>query len=370
MRISLLERRENFYKILLDTLVRTSFLSAEDKSLRRNYCVNKYLNFVATRALGNSHFQVLVNEYSSSSLRWRNGAQQLYVTLAVRKTFRRLLSQRSIWLPSCFSDFLIIGGNHRIRLIASNLKSTVVILKHNESTGFIENDRFVRLGYNIAYAPKILEYGEDWIREEYFEGTPVNRISNLELKDCLLTKVCQAHMKQVVLASAVPISVSTYIDVLTKEIDLVIGPKVIDGSSKLGDIVRTTLNYLRSKIDKNRVRISWSHGDFQEANILVIGDYFKVIDWETANKRYYLYDFFVLFGEVRSKFSLCDSINLFINKMRLCFPSVKISDQEVIFLLLEELRFRISESFSTNFFQSGVGVKELCDAINAYLDEK
>lgn len=370
MRISLLERREDFYNILFETLSESSFLSGEDKSLGKNYFVNKYLNFVATPTLGKSHFKVLVNEYSSPSSMWRNGAQHLYVKLAVRQTFRRLLSQRSIRLPSCFSDFLIIGGNHRIRLIASDLKSTIVILKNNERTGFIENDIFIRMGYNIDYAPRILEYGKDWIREEYCEGTPINRISKLNLKDSLLTQVYQAHMNQVVQASAMPMSVSTYMDELIKEIDTVIGPTDIDRSCKLGDIVRTTLKHLRSKIDENRVRICWTHGDFQEANILVIGDYFKVIDWESANKRHHLYDFFVLFGEVRSKVSLCESINLFIDKMRFFFPSVKITDQEVIFLLLEELRFRIGESFSVNFFQSGVGVKELCEAINAYLDEK
>ena len=103
-------------------------------------------------------------------------------------------------------------------------------MKYNERTWFIENDIFIRMGYNIDYAPRILKSTvKIGYENRYCEGTPVNRISNLHLKDSLLAQVCQAHMNQVVQASGMSISVSTYMDVLIKEIDTVIGPKVIDG---------------------------------------------------------------------------------------------------------------------------------------------
>ena len=47
MRISLLEKRENFYKILHDTLRSNNF--PNNKFSSRRYVVNKYLNFALLR---------------------------------------------------------------------------------------------------------------------------------------------------------------------------------------------------------------------------------------------------------------------------------------------------------------------------------
>lgn len=370
MRISLLDKREDFDRILSDTLSNSTLLNDGNESSTELFWVNKYLNFVASSSLAKRHFQVLVNEYSGSSSIGRKFAQALYVKVAVSGIFRRMLSHRSVRLPSLYSEYLIIGGNHRIRLISDHLKGTVVILKRNERHVYIKNDIMIRTENQMDYAPEILKVGDDWLEEEYIEGTPLNRINDVRFIDSTLSKVCNSHLERLLRSSAVLISVENYIDLITQEINATLYSEVNDSRRELDLIVNTTLDDLRKNISKRKLLISWSHGDFQQANILLVGDTFKVIDWETANRRFYLYDLFVLFGKIRSDYSLLDSISLFIEKMGLLLPEIKITEQELYFLLLEELRFRLGESFSVNFYQSGIGVKELCDDIASYLSEK
>ena len=108
MRISLLEKREDFYKILNITL--NSYI----KNLNLNnsklsfFVVNKYLNFIANPYLPTSLFNILKNEYSNSNIKWKKIFQFFYVQLAVQKVLRLFFAQKIIRLPNYFSDFLIL----------------------------------------------------------------------------------------------------------------------------------------------------------------------------------------------------------------------------------------------------------------------
>ena len=64
------------------------------------------------------------------------------------------------------------------------------------------------------------------------------------------------------------------------------------------------INSLFKRLTIDKIKVSWSHGDFQEANILISKNNYKVIDWEGSNKRYYLYDEFVLLSRIRSNISI------------------------------------------------------------------
>ena len=88
MRISLLEKRENFDKILKETLEKNSFFNTKSNEKKVKYFINRYLNFIATNTLSKNVFQTLLNEYSSSLIWWKEWAQLLYVKLSISIFFR------------------------------------------------------------------------------------------------------------------------------------------------------------------------------------------------------------------------------------------------------------------------------------------
>ena len=356
MRISLLEKRENFFKILkksLKSYTKDLNLSTTDSSF---FIVNKYLNFISSVYLPSNMFNILVNEYSNSNIKWKRIIQFIYVRIAVKRLLRLIFAHKIIRLPNYFSDFLILGGNHRLRLFSSELKGSLVILKSKERDKFISNDVFLRENFNLSFAPKLLEKGNGWFIEEYFEGNPVNRLVNDNYNQ---GQLLDFYQKELIEPSKNIMTFVDYKNLINLEIEAILR---IDFNSNLYDLIVKTFVSLFSLINLNKLEISWTHGDLQEANILKKDNEVKIIDWESADRRFYLYDYFTLSTNIRSTKSLEDSINIFAHKYK--------SDINVIYLLLvEELRFSINENFSLNFFSSGKATEKLCSDILTYINE-
>ena len=366
MRISLLEKRENFYKILHDTLRSNNF--PNNKFSSRRYVVNKYLNFIATKDLDKSSFQILINEYSSSLNFWTKIPQAFYVRLATSKIFRSFFSHKIIKMNISFQNYLILGGNHRLRLFSNDLGYSLLLLKKNERSNYIETDVSVRTNQFLTYAPIIYENGQDWIKEEYFNGIPLNRLANNKQIYYWQRKAINSHLDQLIYSTKRICTTREYKNIINSEIN------TITSSNKLQKIVLTKnkiiaiFDLLFRELSVDHIPISWSHGDFQMANILVRENNFKVIDWESANKRYYLYDLYTLIGGVRSGVQLKKSIEVFRNKIS-SFLNVEVTNDMIILLFIEELRYSVNEEYSENFYISGLKTKEICDAIQDYLNE-
>ena len=361
MRISLLEKREDFYKILKITL--NSYI--ENSNINNTkfsfFVVNKYLNFIANLYLPSSLFNILKNEYSNSNVKWKMIFQFLYVQLAVKKVLRLFFAQKVIRLPNYFSDFLILGGNHRIRLFSETLNGSLVILKSNERNKYIHNDIKIRESFNLSFAPIILDKGKDWFIEEYFEGIPANRLINEN--DFNLDLLLKFYKKELVEPSKEVLTIIDYKNLITSDLETIL--KVNFESNlkhDLDKLIVETFKSLFSLINLKRVEVSWTHGDLQEANILINNKKIKVIDWESADIRFYLYDYFTLFSEIRTNISLDKSISNFSAKFK--------NDTNFIYLLLiEQLRFSLNEDFSLNFFNSGKKTRKLCKDIVNFINE-
>jgi len=109
MRISLLEKRENFHLILKETLNKSSFFKDKSKNIKQEkFIVNRYLNFIATQKIKTNVFQNLVNEYSNALVWWKKIIQKTYVHLAVSKVFRKFFGNKIIELSANFGEFLIL----------------------------------------------------------------------------------------------------------------------------------------------------------------------------------------------------------------------------------------------------------------------
>ncbi|MDN3643792.1 phosphotransferase [Lutimonas halocynthiae] len=369
MRISLLEEREDFDKILKVTLEKTTFFKNRKGKIEKKYFINKYLNFIATNTLSRTVFQTLVNEYSSSLTWWKKGIQLLYVKLASSKLFRSFFAQRDILLSEDFKDYLILGGNHRIRLFYGELKDSIVILKSGENQRFIKNDIAIRTENDLSYAPEIFDSENDWLREEYFNGVPINRLKSKERIEIFIELIIKNHLEELLLPTSVEIPLKNYIQLVEKEVFELISDKKIIVKECVSSLIKKVYSKLFNKLSSTIVKTSWSHGDFQAANILVRDTHYQVIDWEASNKRFYLYDVFTLLSKIRSNIPLKEAIEN-LNKANTNFENAIVrNSDEIILFLIEELRFQINEEFSENFYFSGRKTEKLCHSIISYILE-
>ena len=354
MRISLLEKREDFYKILYTTLSNYAENINVDSSKLNFFVVNRYLNFIADPYLPSSLFVILQNEYSNSQVKWKKIFQLVYVQLSVKRVLRILFAQKVIKLPAYFSKFLILGGNHRIRLFSKQINGSLVILKTKECDKFLSNDIKIRESFQMSFAPAICDKGNDWFIEEYFEGTPINRLARQD--DFILDVLMKSYETELLEMSKEVVSISYYKGLIDDEVDRVFLRHSEGCLKDIKKLVSKTIKALFDLIKIARVEISWTHGDLQEANILVKNGELKVIDWESADRRFYLYDYFTLFSKIRTNVSLNKAINTFLTK----FPT----DTDVIyFLLIEEIRFAVNEEVSFNYSSGCISVRNLCDDI-------
>lgn len=369
MRIEVLEKREDFIKIARQTLQYSTFLNSKNHVVEKKYYLNKYLNFIASESLPKKTFQILVNEYSTS-LDWEKKViQYIYVRLSISKFFRKIFSHGTVLLPSIFSNYLILGGNHRLRLFSKELNSTFVLLKFNERYNYITNDLTLRSKFKLDYAPKIINYGDDWLEEEYFEGTPINRLIDDKLIKSTLRKVILNHDKLLVSKSIKSMKKDDFFQYVQKDVNLILKHENKYSDKIKLDLIRQTFKQLFSKVLRKNISISWTHGDFHQANILIKDSSYRVIDWESSQRRFYLYDLFILTSGLRRGVSIQEGIKNFEREVGEFIDRKLIDSDSIILLLIEELRFNINETFSVNYYESGSNTTNLCNSIQVYLDE-
>ena len=366
MKISLLLRRENFYKILKETLKESELFDNTDSNKNYNYFVNKYLNFIAYDGINRELFTNIFNEYSNSNNPVKNLLQKFYVKLATSKLLCRLFSHKVIFMPK-YNECLILGGNHRLRLFSNQLNSSWLILKKGERTDYIKNDVFIRNKFKLSYAPVIFNSGDSWLEEEYIEGTPANRLKDISYSETIKDNISKLHFNELLDYSKKKISTINYFDRIRNEILKIINNKKIKTNPVITKKIIQTFEILFENVSAKSIYISYSHGDLSDSNILVNNGQAKVIDWECASERYYIYDLYVLFGRTRKGLKISKSIELFLNKYEL--SKLNINNDSIILCLIEDLRFRISEDFSENFYFSGKYVYDFCNKIFDYLNE-
>lgn len=365
MRISLLEKREDFYEILTVTL--TSWLVEKNMKTcaKKTFTVNRYLNFVAHSQLPTSVFKILKKEYSASQSKWKRLLQRIYVSLAIYQPTRPFFSNKIIKLPEHYTSYLILGGNHRIRLFKQNLKSSYIILKNRENFRFIDNEISLKNELQPAYAPSIKNWGTNWLEEEYFEGKPLNRLSGGNKKNVVAKQLTQIHVENLLKLSMTQIPVNDYLQEAEKTVHTVLNHSAIIMPDSIRTTIQSTFSGIINKLNgQYSIPIAWSHGDFQAGNVLVAGNTFKVIDWEASDKRMWLYDLFIFLGEIRTHGNLQKAFQLFETK-KMDWELLKpFPENWKLWLAFEELIFCIYEDCSVNFYQSGLKTNQLCNQIN------
>ena len=95
-----------------------------------------------------------------------------------------------------------------------------------------------------------------------------------------------------------------------------------------------------------------------------------MLDWESADSRFYLYDIFVMFSGIRTGIQIDKAFKLFFHKAD--EHKIKINNYSksslVKLLCFEELRFHFNEDISENFFYPGTNSKNIVNELINFLE--
>ncbi|QYM77513.1 phosphotransferase [Horticoccus luteus] len=303
MRVSLLLQREPFGELLARTLA--PYWSAElgqpvdvrwaqPASGDQIWQGNIYLNFFCVAAVNPSCFDIIVQEFGFARSVWRRGLQSAYVRAAVTPPFRSLLSQVSFGVSVPVPDAeskLVIGGNHRLRVIEPARARSTVIHKAGYSRLSFDREVTARRGLATKLAPPFEGVDTSGLafREEYFAGTPANRMPAAAEE-----KARQAAVNRLVAEIHRP-SMSVFS--LDEHVARVCADLIAlcpEATNIIGEWKSWFAEFASVPIG-----VCFTHGDFQGANILVQDRRLHVIDWETASERSQLYDLATLDSQIR-----------------------------------------------------------------------
>lgn len=371
MKLSQLLLREKFYDIMSKTISSNSFF--KDNIDEKNVVYNcfKHLNIIFNKSLNDNVKDALVFEYSLSKSTSKQFLQNIYIKIIFLPIIRNLFSDKRIMLPSHIMNYGVVPGNHRIRLFESSLKEIIVLLKNNESAKFLKNDIDARFNNGLSYSPKILSFGSDWLIEEFINGVPFNRVKNNKYNKALEILI-SLHTKELINKNKKSISIDKYLNKCKKELYLLV--EIIEENNPIKKEILSGLENLLSYIlshDITEIETSTTHGDFQEGNIRVNSkNELFVLDWESADNRFYLYDTFVMFSGIRTGIQFEKAFKLFFHKVD--EHKIKINNYSksslVKLLCFEELRFHFNEDISENFFYPGINSKNIVNRLNKFLE--
>lgn len=297
-------QREPFGEILENTL--SKYWSIEDRAdahVRWRHAEkgdqvwrgNTYLNFFCVEGVDPLCFEVIEQEFGHSIKLWRRMLQSGYVRMATRPPMRRVLSNVRFGVSREIVDAkekLVIGGNHRLRIIHPHAGRSIVIHKEGHRRSHFEREVSARTGAAAPVAPSFygLEANGMAFVEEYLVGTPANRLAlsdeseaRKEAMHRLLTEVHRPSLRSVQLG----------------EYALTLAAKIVGLAPEVGENACRLAEWASSKAGAAELGLVLSHGDFQAGNIHVLKEGLRIIDWETADERSQLYDIATFYSNIR-----------------------------------------------------------------------
>jgi hypothetical protein len=327
MKISLLNKRENFDEIFLSSLKKFLIVNNNystkivapgygDISFRKN----SLLNLIYTNELPLSVKSEFINEFKYSQNFLRHILQNIYCYFAVKPLTQKILSPIffDIVQPSVeMRTWLILPGNHSIRIIDTKKNYSIVFAKKGFDVNFLRTDALTRTLYPYLPAPKILKSDSNWMWyvEERIHGVPLNKISDPSQRNSMFLDA-QRSIAKLRDDTLVEINLKDYFNKILSKTNM-----LINEIHQLEDTLVTELHKMTSEISKVNLYpanyflgLCQSHGDFQPANILASKSSIWIIDWEYSAQRSTMYDFLIFTTMSRSCAGLASRLfNQYIN---------------------------------------------------------
>lgn len=323
MRLDLLLAREPFPEVFSETL--QAYLqqrhgwhgqvrwTTEQKGKQQGLLVNEKLNLIFPSQVADEQLRTLAAEYAYHPSPMRRLFQGLYVRYAVTRPVRRWLASARVHIDpwwDTYSSWVILGGNHSVRIVDLERDSCVVIRKAGFRRDFLDAAVDVRVQYPDLPGPKLLERDSTagWYAEERVRGLPLDRVADVEQAEKSLTaaKQTMASLYERT-ATEEPLHewvvdrlqrICRAVDSLPPVFREVVRKRILAAADQLAK--RLGNRAIATAV----VPTAATHGDFQPGNILIPNQSEEVpvylIDWEYSAVRCRWYDAMVF--DLRSRF--------------------------------------------------------------------
>ena len=402
MKLDQLLAREDFLNIFADTI--SNYLEIQEgwvgeiswsstpKEGLLNLLVNKKLNLIFPDSCSTEDLRNLASEYSYNKNFLKRLLQSIYVSYSVSRPLRNLVSRGYIQIspmPKFFLNFCILPGNHFIRIIDLSLQQCVVLFKKGHSIDYLEKIVSIRKKFPDIPGPMLLEsnVSEGWFIEERVFGTPINRLSSQDKYRSTMS-AAKKFMLRMYKNTEENFSTSTWLGLKEAEFYKAISslPDCYENDTSLlaSQLFSVLIEELRSLSHKDFfIETVWTHGDFQEANILVPhsddDQSVYLIDWEYSARRSRYYDVLVLGLNSRSPKGLAERITLFVNNISFSQEILETWDIKEIFppelriltftFLIEDFLFRLEDTTIPKLKEPSQGFLDFLNEINSLKDK-
>ena len=306
MRISLLLEREPFGRILEETLPPLlSALGGRDHTVRwdegtrragrqadeQAWLCNFRLNAIFRPTASRASLDPVVREFARSLRWWARPLQRAYVAAALHRATAGWLADGQVVVspPLENADSLVIlGGNHRLRVVDGPAQVCHVIAKAGTDPTFLQAELALRRGAPDLPIPRLRRVAptEQWFTEDLIPGTPLNRLPLADQRARAL-EAARAALERLTARTAQPVAVTDYLGSLLQQLEIGIAaaPLFAARRASLGRTVEALASVVERLPGPASITIAETHGDFQPGNVLVADDAIWLIDWEYTARR-------------------------------------------------------------------------------------
>ena len=339
MRISHLREREPIDEIVAATLSKfwsrqfggdysAKFAPARAAKHRRQaanptattWICNSWLNVIFPLNATTQAFEPISREYARSTIAWRRPLQQLYVRLATTPRWGRLFGHGRMMLNREIpdqSDTIVVPGNSKIRILKRGQGCCFGLLKSNFPSARYLNELDARQSAadHGVQVPPILERNDQqgWFQEKYIAATPINRLPDPLERQAAIERAA-TNLSPFIANTSKTVPTAEYVH---RCIDL--AQHLMDANSLLTTdrrrLLKSLLSHLSERVfNENHTALitSETHGDFQDANVLVDDDHTWIIDWEYSSRRQTGFDAITSMTQARSPVGLAQRLQDFV----------------------------------------------------------
>jgi aminoglycoside phosphotransferase len=259
---------------------------------------NPYLNAIFRPTASVTSLAPVVREYQRGRRWWSGPFRRAYLAAATRAPTATWLTRTRIGVapPLEHADqVVVLGGNHRLRLLDGRTRVAHVIAKAGVAPAFLRAELALREAAPDLPIPRLVRVGEggSWFSEELVDGTPLNRLPEASRRARALG-VARSALERLARRTLAAIPMADHVGRLLSDLE--------DGTARARlfaerrDPVRRLGHALAAAARKSPGR-EWimtaqTHGDFQPGNVLVEGETVWLIDWEYTGRRQSSFDLF------------------------------------------------------------------------------
>lgn len=319
MIISAMLDREDFYKILIETL-EFYYNKTQNKNVKVSYdkfkdsdelFIYPRLSYISRRITPSGAKKFLYSEYNirNSFIKYLCG--KLMVFLGTH-TFG-LGASKKIYISNDIvgKNEFISPQNRSVRIFNYETLTVDCVAKSGFTDFYFNNQLKFREDCNYDFVPKLLEHGERWFRERIMLGHALARVTVEEdykkaVSDVLL------YLRIIANDTMVFITADKYVAMLAEEIKEKLSRAVNNKKIKyVAQLIEETDKIVQKTLTFDfTVPLVTSHGDLQSGNIWVDKEKKTwIYDWETVKQRSVWYDCATLLYSIRRAGGLENLIN-------------------------------------------------------------